>query len=180
MAKKEKAVSVKKEEGAAELKEWHPFTTLREEMDDLLERFEWDWPGASSFGRRRGLSRAMRRLREGWTFEAPDVDVVEKDDAIEVRAELPGMEEKDIDVQLSDRMLTIKGEKKEEREEGEKDSRYHLSERRYGSFERSFRLPEGIDSDKVKANFKNGVLVVNIAKSPELQDKTKKIEVKTG
>ena len=180
MAKKEKAVPAKKEEGATELKEWDPFAMLREDMDDLFERHAWDWPFGSPFGRRRGPSQAMRRLREGWTFEAPDVDIVEKDDAIEVRAELPGMDEKDIDVQLSDRMLKIKGEKKEEREEGEKDSRYHLSERRYGSFERSFRLPEGIDSDKVNANFKNGVLTVNIAKSPELQEKTKKIEGKTG
>lgn len=180
MAKKEKAVPVKKEKGATEVKEWDPFTTLREEMDDLLDRFAWDWPVSSPFGRRRSPPRAMRQLREGWTFKAPDVDIVEKDDAIEVRAELPGMDEKDIDVQLSDRMLTIRGEKKEEREEGEKESRYYLSERRYGSFERSFHLPEGIDSDKVKANFKNGVLVVNIAKSPELQEKTKKIEVKAG
>lgn len=180
MAKKDKKVPVKKEEGATALKEWDPFTTLREEMDDLLDRFAWDWPVASPFGRRRGLSRAMRRLREGWTFEAPDVDIVEKDGAIEVRAELPGMEEKDIDVQLSGTMLTIKGEKKEEREEEDKESRYHLSERKYGSFERSFRLPEGVDTEKVEASFKNGVLVVNIAKSPELQEKTKKIEVKTG
>jgi len=180
MAKKEKAVPVKKEEAATELKEWDPFTTLREEMDDLLDRFQWDWPVTSPFGRRRGLSRAMRRLREGWTFGAPDVDIVDKEDAVEVRAELPGMDEKDIDVQLSDTMLTIKGEKKEEREEGDKESRYYLSERKYGSFERSFRLPEGVDTDKVEANFKNGVLVVNIAKSPELQEKTKKIDVKAG
>ena len=180
MAKKEKAVPVKKEEPATELKKWDPFGSLREEIDDLFERHAWDWPFGSSFRRRRGPSRAMRRLREGWTFETPDVDIVEKDDTFEVRAELPGMDEEDIDVQLSDTMLTIKGEKKEEREEGEKDSRYYLSERRYGSFERSFRLPEGVDTDKVKASFKNGVLVVNIAKSPELQEKTKKIEVKPG
>ena len=178
MAKKEKAVTVKMEKGATELKEWDPFAMLREDMDDLFDRHAWDLRFGSPFGRRRGPLRAMRRLREGWTFEAPDVDIGDKDDAIEVRAELPGMDEKDIDVQLSNRMLTIKGEKKDEREEGEKDSRYYLSERRYGSFERSFRLPEGVDTDKVEANFKNGVLVVNIAKSPELQEKTKKIEVK--
>lgn len=180
MAKKEKNVPVKKEEGGTSLKEWDPFTTLREEFDDLLDRFSMDWPMASPFGRRRRFPTALRRLRESWTFEAPDVDIVDKDDAVEVRAELPGMDEKDIDIQLSDRMLTIKGEKKEEREEGDKESRYYLSERRYGSFERSFRLPEGVDNNKVDASFKNGVLVVSIAKSPELKAKTKKIKVKAG
>ena len=180
MAKKEKTVPVKKEKAGTSLKEWDPFTTLREEFDDLLDRFAWDWPMASPFRRRGGVPSAIRRLGEGWSFDAPDVDIVDNDDAVEVRAELPGMEEKDIDVQLSDAMLTIKGEKKEEREEGDKESRYYLSERRYGSFERSFRLPEGMDADKVDAKFKNGVLTVTIPKLPEARQKAKKIDVKTG
>ena len=179
MAKKEERVPAKAEKAAAPPKEWDPFTALREEMDDLFERFAWDWPATSAFGRR-GAPRAMRRLRESWAFDAPDVDIVDKDNAVEVRAELPGMDEKDIDVQLSDKMLTIKGEKKEEREEGDKESRYYLSERRYGSFERSFRMPEGLDTEKVDANFKNGVLMVTIPKSPELQTKVKKIKIKAG
>ncbi len=180
MAKKEETVPAKTEKGAATPKEWDPFTALREEMDSLFDRFTWDWPMASPFDRQRGVPGAMRRLRESWGLDAPDVDIIDKDNVVEVRAELPGMDEKDIDVQLSDTMLTIKGEKKEEREEGDKESRYYLSERKYGSFERSFRLPEGLDTEKVAANFKNGILVVTIPKSPEMQTKVKKIKVKAG
>jgi HSP20 family protein len=97
---------------------------------------------------------------------------------VEVRAELPGIDEKDIDVRLSDGTLTIRGEKKEEREEREEGGSYYVSERRYGSFQRSFRIPEGIDHDKVDASFRKGVLTITLPKTPEAQQKAKKIEVK--
>jgi len=86
------------------------------------------------------------------------------------------MEEKDIDVKYVDGVLTIKGEKKEEKEEKRKD--YYLSERRFGSFQRSFQVPNGIDADKIDASFKNGVLTVALPKSAEAQKREKKIEIK--
>jgi HSP20 family protein len=113
----------------------------------------------------------------GWSG-APVVDVAEREKDYEITAELPGMDEKDIEVSLSDDVLTIKGEKKEEKEERQKD--YHVSERRYGSFQRSLRVPDGVDANKIEAKFKNGVLTLILPKSPEAQKKKKKIEVKSG
>src|ERR1700730_15274827 len=89
---------------------------------------------------------------------------------------LPGMDESNIDVKFSDGTLTIKGEKKDEREEKQKD--YYLSERRYGSFQRSFGVPDGVDADKIEAHFKNGVLTVTLPKRPEAQKSEKKIAIK--
>ena len=115
------------------------------------------------------------RLRS--EVSAPVVDVVEKEREYQVSAELPGLEEKDVEVSVADDMLTIKGEKKEEKEEKAKN--YYLSERRYGAFQRSFRLPPGVDSAKIEANFQKGVLTVTLPKTPEAQKKEKKIEIKT-
>ena len=106
------------------------------------------------------------------------VDVAEKDHAYEITAELPGLDEKDIEVKQSDGMLTIKGEKKEETEEKKKD--FYLAERRYGSFERSFRVPESVNTDKIDATFKKGVLTVVLPKKPESQSKEQKISVKAA
>jgi HSP20 family protein len=128
---------------------------------------------------------ARHRRKSFWrraalAASAPAVDVVEKETAYEITAELPGMDEKNIELTVADDMLTIKGEKREEREEKKKD--YYLSERRFGSFERSFRLPEGVESDKVEASFKKGVLTVTLPKTPEAQKKSKekKISIKTA
>jgi HSP20 family protein len=108
----------------------------------------------------------------------PAVDIVEKDNAYEVAAELPGMDEKKIEAKLDNGGLTIKGEKQEEKEEKRKG--YHLQERRFGSFERYVAIPEGVDSDKIEANFKKGVLTVKLPKKPEAQKPAKKIDVKTS
>jgi HSP20 family protein len=97
-----------------------------------------------------------------------------------VKAELPGVEEKDLDLQLAEGMLTIKGEKKQEREEGEKGKGYYMMERSYGSFFRRIPLPTEVQEDKVEARFKNGVLMVSLPKSPEATAKVKRIEVKSG
>jgi HSP20 family protein len=102
--------------------------------------------------------------------------VVNKEKAYEITAELPGMDESNIDVKVSDGTLTIKGEKKEEKEEKEKD--YYLSERRYGSFQRAFAVPDGVDTDKIDAQFKNGVLTVTLPKTAEAQKSEKKIAIK--
>ena len=108
--------------------------------------------------------------------DLPAVDLVEKDHEFELTCELPGMDEKDIELKLVGDMLTIKGEKTEQKEEREKD--YHLSERRYGSFQRSFQMPDGVDAGKIEASFAKGVLTVKMPKSSEAQKKEKKIEVK--
>jgi HSP20 family protein len=88
------------------------------------------------------------------------------------------MDEKSIEVKVVDGSLTIRGEKQEEKEEKKKD--YYLSERRFGSFERRFEVPEGVDADKIEAGFKKGVLTVTLPKKPEARKPGKKIEVKTA
>jgi HSP20 family protein len=108
----------------------------------------------------------------------PAVDVVESEKAYEVTAELPGIDEKNIEVKVANGILTMKGEKQEEKEEKKKD--YYLQERHYGSFERSFEIPEGVDPDKIEATFKKGVLTVTLPKKVEAQKPAKKVEVKAA
>ena len=103
------------------------------------------------------------------------MDVAEKDDEYEISAELPGLDEKEVEVKVANRTLTIKGEKKEEKEERQKD--YYLSERRFGSFQRSFQLPEGIDAGRIEANFAKGVLTVKLPKTTEAKQAERKISV---
>ena len=154
---------------------WQPFESLRQEVNRLFDDFGWgSWQPfpRSLFAAeplfRRGLMRATM----------PAVDLVESDKAYEVTAELPGMDEKNIDVKVTDGRLTIKGEKQEEKEEKKKD--YYLHERRFGSFERSFELPESVDAEKIEASFKKGVLTVTLPKKAEAQKPAKKIEVKAA
>jgi HSP20 family protein len=108
----------------------------------------------------------------------PAVDITEDDKGYRIAAELPGMSEKDIDVSISGDMLTIKGEKRQEREEKEKNR--YLSERSYGMFQRSFPLPEGVDRDKISADFSKGVLTLTLPKTADAQKQQKKIEVKAS
>lgn len=187
MAEKTEKVPVKTEPGRAGLLEapWEPLAHLRDEMDKLFDEFTSGWPWGSGRRRRRGMMEPFREMMEpfrGGAFGAmpgaPATDVIDRDKDIQVRAELPGMNEKDIEVRLSDGLLTIHGEKKEEREEGEAGGNYYVAERRYGTFQRSLRIPEGIDADKVEATFKNGVLTVTLPKTKEAQERTRKIDVK--
>ena len=126
-------------------------------------------------------------VRENWPFSAmagnngkmaPRIDVSETDKTVEVTAELPGVEEADIDVSLKDDVLTIKGEKKSETKTEEKD--YRMVERSYGAYERSVRLPCEVKDDKVDAKFKNGVLTITLPKSTDAEQKVKKIPVKAN
>lgn len=148
-----------------------PFDSLRREVDQLFDRFT-GWP---SLGRSFGIDIPFL---SGNGFLAPAVDIVEKDKEYEVTAELPGLDEKNIDVKVTDNTLTIKGEKNEEKESREKDR--YLSERRYGSFVRSFTLPAGVDASKIEATFSKGVLSVKLPKTAEALKNEKKIEVKAG
>ena len=116
----------------------------------------------------------------GFGEGAPKIDVSESKDGIEVAAELPGVDEKDIDVTLSNGVLTIRGEKKTERDETDKDKNWHVSERRYGSFTRTITLPYDPDSSKVEAKFEKGVLRVRLPKPAEITKKEKKIAISAG
>jgi HSP20 family protein len=109
---------------------------------------------------------------------APRIDIAESKDAIDLTAELPGVDEKDVDVTLADGVLTIRGQKKAERDEKDKDKNWHVVERSYGSFSRTISLPFDPDSAKVEAKFEKGVLHINLPKPAEVAKKQQKIEVK--
>lgn len=154
-----------------------PFQSFRNEMDRMFDQF---WRGFGLPAMRRGSeTEPFWHGEGGFGVSMPAVDIAEDDKAYRITAELPGLNEKDIEVHLSGNMLTISGEKHDDREEKDKDKNYHFSERRYGSFRRSFALPQGIDRDKIEANFKNGVLALTLPKTPEAMQQQKKIEVKT-
>ena len=110
----------------------------------------------------------------GW---APAVDIYEEDNAIVLKAEVPGLTKDEITIEVHDGTLTIKGEKHEEKEE--KTKLFHRAERTYGAFQRSFRLPETVDADAIKANFRNGLLELSLPKIEKKVPEAKKIEVLT-
>jgi len=114
--------------------------------------------------------------RELTMGKAPAVDIVEKDNAYEVTADVPGFDDKSIEVQVLNGSLWIKGERKSEREDRQED--YYLSEREFGSFKRCFRLPDGIVTDNIEATLKKGVLTVTLPKTAEAQKAAKNIEIK--
>jgi len=134
---------------------------LRREMDSLFDRF-FDW---KPFGA--GAASAAWR---------PALDVSETPKEVVVKAELPGMDPKEIEITLHDNVLTMRGERKQEKEQ--KEENYHRVERSYGSFVRSFRLPADVESEKVDAAYKDGILTVKLKKSAK--GAAKKIEIKTG
>jgi HSP20 family protein len=176
MAEAQTKLPVKKEQGSTEPGLWRPFESLRREVDRLFEDFDRSsW--LSPFRRSEFDVEPFWRRELAWGI-LPAIDVTEKTDAYEVTAELPGLDEKNIEVRLSDSSLTIKGEKEEEKEEKKKE--YHIHERHFGSFQRCLRLPEGVDSNKIQASFKKGVLTVTLPKKPEAQKPEKKIEVKAA
>ena len=111
---------------------------------------------------------------------APKIDVAEGKDAIDLTAELPGVDEKDVEVTLVEGALTIRGEKKTERDEKDKDKNWHVMERSYGSFSRTISLPFDTDPAKVEAKFDKGVLRIHLPKPVEVAKKQQKIEIKKG
>ena len=146
-----------------ELVPWKPFgelTSLRKEMENLWNRFL----GESPF---------LRTFKEDWL---PPVDISETEDKVVIKAEMPGLEAKDVDVSISADVLTIKGEKKKEEEE--KDEHCHCVETYSGSFQRSFRLPQNVKTDKVEATFAKGVLKITLPKTEEAKKKEINIKVK--
>ncbi len=110
----------------------------------------------------------------------PKIDIAEGKDGLDIMAELPGVDEKDIDVTLANGMLTIRGEKKSERDESDKDKNWQLVERSYGTFSRTIELPYDVESDKVAAKFDKGVLHIHLPKPAASVRKEKRIEISKG
>jgi HSP20 family protein len=171
MAENESSVPAKNGAGApspySDFLDWHPLGSLRRQLNSLFNEF-----GPI----RRTEFEPFERFFLGGAA-SPAVDVVEKEKEFAITAELPGLDEKNVEVKLSNGSLIISGEKKVEKEEKDKD--YYFSERRYGSFRRAFRIPEGVDPDKIEAAFDKGILTVRLPKTEEAQKSEKKIDIKT-
>jgi HSP20 family protein len=151
---------------------WQSF---RNEMDRLFDRF------GSGFGLpslRRMLDFEPPAWRSSLSFSAPAIDMSEDEKAYKITAELPGMDAKDIDVSVTGDMLVLKGEKRQEKDE--KDKNYHFSERSYGSFQRAFELPVSVDRNKIAADFSKGILTLTLPKTAEAQKPATKIDVKSS
>jgi HSP20 family protein len=144
------------------------FATMAREMDEVQNRLR------RFFGEGFPIENAPLTEPVGWL---PVVEIVEKPDELLLTAELPGMAKENVEVLFEDEVLTIRGEKKEEKEEGNGDKRYHLWERSYGAFQRSFTLPRAIDATKIVAEFNNGVLKVRMPKTAPEKAKGRKIEI---
>jgi len=158
-----------------------PLATLREEVDNIFDRFAEDWPSFPKlFGKgwAHPVTDFERRFKRHRLENTPRVDVSESDDSYDIEVELPGMTEKDIELTLSDDSLTLKGEKKIEREEKKKN--YHVSERSYGSFQRTFRVPNGVDHNKVEAAYTKGVLNISLPKTEVAKSNKRSIKVKAA
>jgi HSP20 family protein len=149
----------------------NPFASLRTEIDHLFDEFAPGWP----FTAGRALAAEFPRFER--LAVQPAIEVTANGKSYMITAELPGHDAKNIEVSVADGSLSIRGEKKEETEEKKDD--YYLSERRYGSFERRFQLPDGIDVDKIEASLNKGVLKVVLPKIAEAQKKERKVQVKS-
>jgi HSP20 family protein len=149
---------------------WVPFEDLRREMDRLL--------ADSDGGFWRAPFRTPHWARSSPWPSLPAVDFTDAENAYEITVDLPGIDKKNVEVKVANGVLSIRGEKQEDKEEKQKD--YYVRERNLGSFERAFQVPEGVDTDKIEANFKKGVLTVTLPKRPEAQKAAHKIDVKVA
>lgn len=154
----------------------HPVEQLRTEIDRLLSDFlrgYWHIP----------FRRSAVDVEPIWRGDislgaTPTVDIVDKDDAYKLTAELPGVDEKQVEIRFANGTLTIEGKKDEEPEDARQD--HFVSERHFGDFHRTFRVPDGVDPDKIEANFKNGVLSVTLPKTAKSLRKQKTAEIKNA
>lgn len=144
----------------------HPFFSLQRDMNRLFDSFFRDLDVSPSGPWETGME----------TF-SPSIDVREDEKEIVVKAELPGVEDKDVEVLLSGNALTLKGEKREEKEEKEKG--YYHMERRYGAFSRVIPLPEGVETEKAEASFKHGILTIRLPRKESAIEAGKKIPIKS-
>ncbi|MGE5839060.1 MAG: Hsp20/alpha crystallin family protein [Deltaproteobacteria bacterium] len=161
-----KILPYKKEHLPVKGEDIEPFSLLRREIDRLFEDFT-----------RGFVLEPFRRIEERLRQYTPVVDVSESEKEITVNVELPGMDEKDVEVSLTDGHLMIRGEKKEEKEEKKKG--YYRTERSFGEFNRVIPVPTGVDTNKVSAVFKKGLLSITMPKTEEAQTTVKKIPIKS-
>ena len=158
-----------------------PLVTLRDEVDRVFDQF---FRGGGMM--RRAMSPGLfgwdgfpelrtRAMSEGVSVRS---DFTESDDSYELTVEMPGLTDKDVELSVSDNMVTVKGEKKQSREK--KEENYHLKERSYGAFRRVFSMPQGTKAEDISAKVKDGVLTVTMPKTPEAKKKPLKIKVGTS
>ena len=145
--------------------EWDPFRDLLSIQNEMNKLFD------------SSVSKSLDRkdVFDGG-FWAPAVDIHDEKDSYLIKADLPGVKQNEIDISVDDDTLTLKGDRKVEKEE--KDKNYYRSERVYGAFQRSFALPSSVDATKIAANYKDGVLEIRIPKTEEVKKKQIKVEVK--
>lgn len=145
----------------------HPFGSLQRDINRVFD----------SFFDEVGFPRGLGQLEAAWN---PRINVSETDKEVKVEAEVPGLSEKDLDIQVQDDRLIIQGERKYENEsKGDKEN-YHVVESAYGQFYRAVPLPDGVEIDKIEAKSKDGVVTIHVPKTEESRSRTKKIEVKSG
>jgi HSP20 family protein len=150
--------------GTGSISRWDPFRDLSK-VQEQMNRFLGD-----SF-----LRRANDSSLTTW---APEVDIHETEDALVLEVDLPGMEEKDLDIRVENNMLTVRGDRKFEKKVSEEN--YLRVERAYGSFSRSFSLPQTIDAESIKADYRNGVLTIRVPKREEAKPRQVKVNVSAG
>jgi HSP20 family protein len=159
-------VSTERKTGPA-VERWVPLDSLRAEIGRVIDDVT-----PSPFDRTFAL------FPTAFTRGMPAIDFTESDKAYEFTAELPGINARELDLTFASGILTVKGEKHESKEEKEKE--YHLSERRYGSFQRSLQVPDSVDADKIGASFQNGVLKVVLPKTADAHRNDRKIAIEVG
>ncbi|MGB3974858.1 MAG: Hsp20/alpha crystallin family protein [bacterium] len=148
-----------------------PIMQIHKEIDRVFDEI---------FG---GFGFADKSAAESWdtlmpsALFKPNLDISETDKEYSITVELPGVDEKNIELELIENTLKIRGEKKQETEK--KDKNYHCVERSYGSFQRSLTLPEDADQEAIRAEYKNGIMTISIPRKPELKPESKKIEIKS-
>jgi HSP20 family protein len=156
-----------REQAAARRGEWDPFRDFQREVNRLFDDFFTDFPPATRWGEREAAPLAF----------SPRVDVSETDKHVKVSAELPGMDEKDITVEMDDSAITVRGERKQEHED--KGKNWYRREQSYGTFHRVVPLPANVEGEKAKARFKKGVLTITVPKREEEQARRKTITIET-
>lgn len=152
---------------------FEPLASVRRDIDRFFEHLAPEFPSGIGFDPFRRLSSAFEL---GGGDVVPHVEVTEDKKSYEVTAELPGVEEKDVNLSLQDDVLTLSGEKKSEHEE--KKEGYHMSERSYGSFRRSFRLPDDVNADRISAKFDKGVMTITLPRVAGAKPKGRSIPIK--
>jgi HSP20 family protein len=148
--------------------DWDPFRDFQREINRMFDEFIGDFPALSGWKGRSGEVAAF----------SPAVDISETDKVVKISAELPGMDEDNISVEMDNSTVTICGEKSEEKED--KNSKWHVREQSYGSFQRVIPLPAGVDSSKAKAKFKKGVLTVTLPKLEDEQGSRRTVKIENG